>query len=364
MNRFIKALSVLALILALTGVAPTIEINTAFAESNSASAVIEVSSGRFLHVANGDQRLPMASTTKVMTALVVLEHCELNEVVTVPAAAVGVEGSSMYLRKGDQRTVEELLFGLMLRSGNDAAVCLALHTSGNIESFAELMNEKAAELGARNTSFVNPHGLHDDNHYTTAKDLAIISAAAMKNPDFRRIVGSKVARFDDRVYYNKNKMLSSYEGATGVKTGYTKVAGRCLVSSSERNGMEIVCVVLNCYDMWERSKTLMTQAHETYSLVNLTERLPLQEVDVEGGVEQNVNVSVRGPIAYPLSVKEADSVRYEIFLPSKLIAPVKEGAVAGKIDIFVDNCLIFSENLYTIKHVRKRSILDWFKELV
>lgn len=334
-----------------------------YAESLHGEVVMEVETGRVLYSKAQDTKLPMASTTKIMTALVVLEHCDINELVRVPKTAVGVEGSSIYLREGDERTVEELLFGLMLRSGNDAAVCLALHVAGSVEAFANLMNERAIEIGAKSTNFTNPHGLHDDGHYTTAYDLAKISCVAMKNDDFKRIVGTKSVKFEDRVYYNKNKMLSTYDGATGIKTGFTKRAGRCLVSSSERDGMEVVCVVLNCYDMWERSKALMTKAHSEYEMQDVFKDFEGIEVEVTGGVESSVEAIHDSAYNYPIKKDGSERVRLEVSEQKSLKAPVQIDTFAGKIDVYVDNHLIFSENLYTIKHVRKKSLLDWFKEI-
>ena len=213
----------------------------------------------------------MASTTKIVTALTVIKHCNLDDTVEIPRQAVGVEGSSIYLREGEHLTVRELLYGLMLRSGNDAAVALALHTSGSVEAFAALMNEVAEEAGCVNSNFVNPHGLHDDKHYTTAYDLALISCSALENDDFREIVSTKTVRIRnegyeyDRVLVNKNKLLSNYAAADGVKTGYTKKAGRCFVGSATRNGMQVVVAVLNCGPMFEDTASMLDAAFETYS---------------------------------------------------------------------------------------------------
>jgi len=187
----------------------------------------------------------MASTTKIVTALTVIRNTDLDEVVEIPKAACGIEGSSIYLREGEHLTVRELLYGLMLRSGNDCAVALALHTSGSVEAFAELMNTTAVELGCENSNFVNPHGLHDDRHYTTALDLAAVTCEALHNETFREIVSTKAVRISnegyeyDRVLVNKNKLLSNVDGADGVKTGYTKKAGRCFVGSATKNGMQV-----------------------------------------------------------------------------------------------------------------------------
>lgn len=234
--------------------------------------VIEQSSRRVLLGENMHDRCYPASTTKVLTALVVLNSLPLDKVISVPKQAEGVEGSSIYLRAGQKITVEDLLMGLMLRSGNDAAETLAIAVSGSVDGFAELMNKTAKELGAESSNFVNPHGLHDDNHYTTAYDLALITAKAYENPEFVRIVSTKKAKItiDGEAHYigNKNKMLTLYEGANGVKTGYTKTSGRCLVSGAERGGMQLISVVLNYNDMWNDSMRLLNYGFENFEMTS------------------------------------------------------------------------------------------------
>ena len=231
--------------------------------SAKAMAVIEASTGRLLYEKSKDLKLPMASTTKICTAITVIENCDnIEKTVTVPDKAVGVEGSSIYLQKSEKVKIIDLLYGLMLQSGNDCAEALAITVGGSIEHFAAMMNETAAKAGATNSNFVTPHGLHDDNHYTTAYDLALISAYAFKNPVFEQIVSTKKhimpweGRNYPRVIVNKNKILSTYEGGDGVKTGFTKKAGRCLVSSATRDGMRIIAVVLNCGPMFEDCASL------------------------------------------------------------------------------------------------------------
>lgn len=243
-----------------------------FQTSAQSAVVMERSSRRILYEQNADKHLPMASTTKIVTALTVLNHADLNEKVEVDPRAVGIEGSSVYLRAGEHLTVKELLLALMLRSGNDASVALALHVGGSVESFADLMNETAKNLGCVDSNFVNPHGLHDDNHYTSAHDLALITCKALENEDFREIVATKVARISnegmeyERVLVNKNKLLNTFTGADGVKTGYTKKAGRCFVGSATKNGMQIVVVVLNCGPMFEETADMLNSAFENYRM--------------------------------------------------------------------------------------------------
>ena len=296
--------------------------------------VVEVSSRRILHAKNASLPLANASTTKIMTALVILEDCPLDDKVTIPAEAAGVEGSSVYLRAGEEYTVEELLYGLMLRSGNDAAVALALHHSGSIAAFAQVMNERAILLGATDSCFVNPHGLPDERHHTTARDLALISAAAMENETFRTIVSTRC--YAPRDWYNKNKLLSSYEGACGVKTGYTMQAGRCLVSAAERAGMTLVCVVLDCPPMYERSAELLDRAFADYMLVRLTDK------------QEGVNgFAIDHDFSYPLTEQE----RTEIRIMQELVEPLPKtaGSIAGQIRIFLANDLLFSQNLYIME---------------
>lgn len=338
---------------------------TTFAETTKKSSfiVMEEKSNRVLYASLEHERLPMASTTKIATAIVVLEHSNLNDVVTIPKSAEGVEGSSVYLKAGDKYTVRDLLYGLMLRSGNDCAVALALHVSGSIESFSKLMNDKALSVGAFNTNFTNPHGLHDENHYTTAYDLALITADAYKNTDFREIVSSKKYNLQGQYIYNKNKLLGSYEGADGVKTGYTTKSGRCLVSSSTRNGMRVICVVLNCYDMWERSMKLMTQAHEEYNYYKILDKTLSTNANVVGGIEKTCKASTNTDVYYPLKESEIDKLSFEYELQD-LIAPIYANQICGNVKVYLDKCLIFEQNIYTINNVRKKTFLDWLNELV
>lgn len=296
-----------------------------------AECVLEASSRRILFGKDENLPLPMASTTKILTAILILDDLGLKEEVEIPKEAEGVEGSSAYLKAGDVYTVEDLLYGLMLRSGNDCAVTLALYHSGSIEAFAQKMNEKAAFLGAQDSHFCNPHGLPAAGHHTTARDLALITAYAMQNSDFVKIVSSKY--YEPRHYQNKNKMLSGFEGATGVKTGYTLQAGRCLVTSAARGGMTLVCVVLNSPKMYERSAQLLEDAFSKYTLAEL-----VKEGQTFGGC------LARHGFCYPLSKGEREKVR--IFVKTSDPLPQRRGEFAGILSITLENSLIFSENLF------------------
>ena len=233
---------------------------------NKASAVvlIDAKSGEILYNENGEIPMEIASTTKILTAITVIENADIFLTTSIPGEAVGVEGSSIYLRTGERWRVLDLLYGLMLRSGNDSAVALALITSGSLEEFAYLMNQTAVKAGAMHSNFTNPHGLHDEEHLCTASDLAKITVYAMKNPIFSDIVKTKTHRAlkeasgekQEVIFYNKNKLLYSYPYAIGVKTGYTKHSGRCLVSAVEKEGVQLICVTLNVYDTYGVSKRL------------------------------------------------------------------------------------------------------------
>lgn len=232
--------------------------------TNSGYIIMDAKTFKVLDGENYDARLPMASTTKIMTALIVIENSNLEEKIRIDDRAVGVEGSSVYLKQGEILSIMDLLYCMMLRSGNDSATALALHLAKDVKSFAEMMNIRAKSMGLTNTNFTNPHGLHDDNHYTSCYDLCLISCIAMHNPVFQQIVNTKNITIgygnSKRYLINKNKFLNLYEGGNGIKTGYTKKSGRCLVSSAERNGKKLVAVVLNNYDTYNVSMQLMDKA--------------------------------------------------------------------------------------------------------
>ena len=221
--------------------------------------VLDAVSGRELFVRNPDERSLIASTTKIMTALIVCEQCNVLDRMRIPKEAVGIEGSSMYLKEGEVLTLQELLYGLMLSSGNDAAVALAIYCGGTVEGFAELMNDKARNLGLTGTHFENPNGLDSPGHYSTARDLAKLAAYAMKNPIFYKTVSAKSVRIGERCLTNHNKLLWKLEGADGVKTGFTKAAGRILVSSATRQGRRIIGVTIDAPDDWNDHCRLLNE---------------------------------------------------------------------------------------------------------
>ena len=291
----------------------------------------------FLYEKNSDARLPMASTTKIMTALVVMERADLDKKVEIDPRAVGVEGSSLYLKSGEVLTVRELLYGLMLRSANDAAEALACEVAGSVPAFVSMMNEKAAALGLVDTHFETPHGLDGKEHYTTARELSYIAAAAMENEEFRKIVSThKIALGDDpvRLVVNHNKLLSLYDGAVGVKTGFTKKSGRCLVGAAEREGLTLITVTLDAPNDWSDHEKLFDYG---YSL--LEGRVPLLEKEVRytlpviGGKQSTVTVTNAAGYRY-IAKKGASPVTKEVRLPRYLAAPVRKGDAVGSLLLY------------------------------
>ncbi len=322
------------------------------AGSASSEIVIETNSNRILYEHNSKDKKYMASTTKILTAIVIIENCDLNEIVRVKKQTTGIEGSSIYLEEGEELRVKDLLYGLMLRSGNDCAETLAVHCSGSIEKFAKLMNETAIKIGALNSNFVNPHGLHDDNHYTTAYDLALISSYAIKNASFKDIVSTKSVKIPfstrnyDRILINKNKMLKEFDGSTGIKTGYTKKAGRCLVTSCLRNGMELVCIVLNCPPMFEQSKQLLTNAFDNYSIYKLLESDNIIDFISDGN--QNFAIHLKKDVVLPLTKDEYDNLKIKYNYSKNHSKPLISNQEIGNVEILSKNNLIFKEKIYTI----------------
>jgi len=305
-------------------------------ESTARSAVlVERETGRVLLSCNPHEKLPMASTTKVMTALMALEYGRLDEVVTASRNAYGVPGTSIYLNLGEKITLHDLLYGLMLASGNDAAVAIAEHIGGDVENFCSMMTQRAAELGCTNTVFLTPHGLPKDSHYTTAHDLALIACEAMNHELFRQIVSTRRAsipwegRSYQRILNNKNKLLTSYEGATGIKTGYTKAAGRCLVFGAKRDGLELVGVVLRCGDWFDEAARLMDMAFDRYEMFTaFDEGETVRVLPVTEGTQETVCIAMGSRLA--AAVPKGMVPVLEFDLPESIQGGQQQGSVIGE----------------------------------
>lgn len=303
--------------------------------SARAAILIERQTGRVLLESHADEALPMASTTKVMTALLALEKGHLDDMVTVGRNAYGVPGTSIYLELGEKLSLRDLLYGLMLASGNDAAVAIAEHVGGNVETFCRMMTERAGELGCTDTVFATPHGLPSEGHHTTARDLALIAREAMSHELFRQIVSTRRAtipwegRSYQRVLSNKNRLLTEYEGATGIKTGYTKAAGRCLVFGAKRDGLEVIGVVLNCGDWFHEAERLMNMGFERYEMFTaLVGGETVRVLPVKEGTQETVCIRTAGSLAAP--VKKGQIPVLEFDMPEVVEAGKQEGEVVGE----------------------------------
>mgnify|MGYP003290047828 CR=1 FL=1 len=327
------------------------------------ATVMDAQTGRILYEKNADQKSLIASTTKIMTALVVCEQCNVLDRMRIPKEAVGIEGSSMYLKEGEVLTIQELLYGLMLQSGNDAAVALAIYCGGTVEGFAELMNDKARQLELKNTHFVNPNGLDAPEHYSTASDLAVLAAYAMQNPVFSATVSAKTVRLGQRVLTNHNKLLWQYPGADGIKTGYTKKAGRILVSSAKKDGRRLVAVTINAPSDWNDHKVLLDNGFEEYELKQiLTKGQILGHVQVAGGTAGYVELIAAEDFVFPVGVDESPVIIFPE--PGFVYAPVVSGMPAGKVYICVENTALGSCTVvygHTVEQVKQEKKSLWDK---
>jgi D-alanyl-D-alanine carboxypeptidase len=305
---------------------------------------MDASTGRVLYDYNGGKQSLIASTTKIMTGLLIAESCDLEAEVAVPDEALLVEGSSMYLKQGEILTVEALLYGLMLHSGNDAAIALAMYDSGSVEAFVHKMNKKAYELSLVNTHFENPHGLDSENHYSTAYDLAKLTAYALDNPVFNQVVSTKTISIGERTLTNHNRLLRQYDGAIGVKTGYTRAAGRILVSAAERQGRRLICVTIHDPNDWKDHTALLDYGFEHYQVKTIADSgRVMGSVPVLCGSEPAQAV-LRDGIQIPLSDRE--QIEVIIHLPPLVFAPVFAGEPAGKVEVLIDGVYFREYPLY------------------
>lgn len=334
----------------------------------ASAVVLDMQSKRVLYEKNAEVRRPMASTTKIMTAIIAIENGRLDEIVTVSKRAASIRGSTIGLREGEQYSLRELLYGLLLSSGNDAALAIAEHFGGTVEAFAEMMNRKAQELGLVNTSFKNPHGLDTDGHYTTAHELALLTAYALSNPDFSKIVGTKVSAITKHSLQNTNEMLFAYPGADGVKTGYTGQAGRCLVTSATRDKWRIISVVLNCSSRDRRaqnSRSILDYAFTNYKPQTLIQQGDfVRDIAVEKGIYDGVRLRATGGITLPLKQEEIAALEKRVEIPEKLRAPVQQGTVVGKVSFLVNGAVIAETEVKTAADVRRKNFWDYLGDVV
>ena len=341
--------------------------------SAECAALIDAHSRATLSEKNADKRMAPASTTKIMTALVALENSDIDDIVEVSPDAVGVEGSSIYLYAGEMVTMIDLLYAMMLESANDAAAAIAIEVGGSIEDFADMMNGKAEELGLSDTHFVNPHGLYDEEHYTTARELGLIAAEALDNEVFRRIVSSKKHTLvpvegSTRMLYNHNKMLSLYKDAIGVKTGFTKKSGRTLVSAAERDGLTLIAVTLNAPDDWNDHTKMLDAGFESYERFYVAQAGFAASQQIVGGKDSYAILLNSEPI----SVTIPRGMRKDLTLVAEpyarfAFAPKDKGDTAGNATLYLNGERIATARLVYASNVAQEkegfSLIRWIKNL-
>lgn len=336
--------------------------------SAKGAILIEADSGEIIYEKNIDQKMPMASTTKIMTAILIIEGGNLDKPIKITNDAVGVEGSSIYLKEGEIFTKKELLYALLLESANDSAVALALDFAGGVDEFTILMNKKANELALVSTHFENPHGLDGDEHYTTPKDLAYLTKYAMSNPIFCEIVSTKKATIGKgegkRYLVNHNKLLRLYEGTNGVKTGFTKKSGRCLVSSCERDGVKLICVSLNAPSDWNDHQKLYDMGFSKYESVLLANTYDyLLKFEISGGESPFIYATNPSSLSITLP-KDAQSISAKVIKEENLSAKIKEGDEVGSIIFYNYDKEIASLPLVSVGTVNKLSKKSFFRGLL
>lgn len=339
--------------------------------SAQCAILVDGESGRVLFEKSAHQERAIASITKLMTALVAVEYGgALEEQVTIRPEWTGIEGSSLYLKAGEIVTLETLLYGLLLHSGNDAAVALAAHCAGSVDAFVDRMNERAAELDMEQSHFTNPNGLSEEGHYSTAHDMALLARACCENEIVAKIAATRSITLGTRTFTNHNKLLWRYEGCTGMKTGFTEAAGRTLVSSAQRNGRTLIAVTLNAPNDWADHAALFDYGFETYPRQILCRAgKTLSRIPVTGSMVPFVGAVTAQDVYYPLTA--AESVRTELTLPDWVAAPVQEGMVLGTLSFYAGEQLIGQTDLLAKDSVRQelvpqrslpQRIKDWLKQ--
>lgn len=320
--------------------------------SAECAVLITAQTGEVIFAKDEHKKHSMASTTKIMTSLLAVESGRLSDEITVTQDMLNVEGTSMGLLGGDIVSLRELVYGMLLPSGNDAAEVTALYLGDTKENFCTLMNARAKEIGMNDTNFVTPSGLDDENHYSTAYDMALLGREAVKNPEFLRICSSAKATLTygnppyERTLRNHNRLLSSYEGALGIKTGFTKKSGRCLVSYAQRNGVGLVAVTLNDGNDWDDHVRMLDYGFSKVSAAEPRINLP-QTVNIVGGQKETVKLQHE---KFMLE-STAENVEYRIFLPRFIYAPVESGDVIGRADVYSDGRLIESISIMSAEKV-------------
>ncbi len=370
MSKYFSGVLIILLITVPGLIAPVQARAQEMTVSAESAVLMDRESRRVLWGKDIHQSRPMASVTKIMTALLALELGDQSEMVVVTPGAARTEGSSIWLEEGERKTLEELVYGLMLCSGNDAAVAIAEHLAGTVENFAILMNCRARQLGALNTCFTNPHGLPDDDHYSTAYDLALISCQALGNQIFQNIVSTECrvitwpGNREGRYLQNQNRLLETFPGADGIKTGWTQKAGRCLAGSATRDNWQLVTVVLDAPQMWEDAAALLNYGYRTYAREKIfSAGQILAQAPVAGGNTAYILLTVDQDLQLPLLPGEKEKLQYKWKMADGYPSPICSGDNLGRVEVYLGGCCLGRLQLKAAHGVGKVSFWSRFRRL-
>ncbi len=380
MKQIKRTIGILVSAAVLLPFAPKAEAVSLAGLSAKSAVLIDAQTGTVIAEKNEKQRLPMASTTKIMSALLLLESGGLDDPFKVDNSAIMVEGSSMGLCEDDIVTKRALCYGMLLPSGNDAANQTAVTLAGSVEKFAEMMNQRAEKLGLEDTNFVTPSGLHNENHYSTAYDMAMLTREALRNDDFREICSTKRAKLKfgnppyERWLVNTNKLLTMYDGCIGVKTGFTDEAGRCLVSAAEKNGVTLICVTLNAPDDWNDHKKMYDYGFSVTESRNVSFDCSELRIKAAGGTVGEFSIELENIPAYTIVNGAEPEITSEILIPDFVYAPIEKGDSVGKVIFYSDGKLMCTVNMVAktgCEAVISRhkpsvyeTVLEWFKQII
>ena len=349
------------------------EVTEAYEVNSAASAmvVLEGNTNTVLYSKNANQELAMASTTKIVTAILAIENCkDLDEKFLVSEKAIGIEGTSIYLKSGERLSMRELLYGLILASGNDCAVAIAEYFEGE-EHFVEMMNNLAESLGLEHTHFANPHGLDAEGHYTSAYDLAVLTSYALKNPTFKEIVSTermvieKNDLYQARYLKHKNRLLFTDKNCIGVKTGFTDNAGRCLVHAHEENGMQLISVVLNCGPMFEECDRLTKLAMDNYTMKEFVKPYNfVSNIEIADSEKFEIGVITVKGFSKPILNTEEDLYEVKYIMPDRLVAPISLNQGVGTVQVLYNNEVIFESELITIEGAKNNDMKYLFDTII
>ncbi|MEG2311039.1 MAG: D-alanyl-D-alanine carboxypeptidase family protein [Clostridia bacterium] len=346
-------------------------VNKEYIEIQSPGAiVIDSESGRILYEKQINEKRPMASLTKLMTSILLVQNCELNEIIEVPKEAVGIGGSQVGLKKGDKVSMKSLLYGMLLPSGNDCAITVAMHIGGTIENFAEMMTNKAKELGAFNTSFANPHGLDNENHYTTPKDMALIAKEALKNKYINEAMNtiSTTMNFGSfsKLLNNTNALLRTYDKADGGKTGFTNGANRCLVASATDENSRYIAVILGADTTNIRffnAKLLLEESFKRYTKTDISDYLNFYiNIPVKKGSIKYYERQYSSELSIPLTKEEYENIYIKQYSEPLLVPPLRVGTKVGRIEVLVDDEVLYEKDVFLEENIYKKTVLDYIKQ--